>query len=270
MTRKEADHHPHPVVHHAGVPELAHAGIDDGIAGAAALPGGERLGVVPPGEAVEIAFAGFRWQGRVIVSRWRQNSRQPSSLRNFSMPGPIAGLSAAAKRAACQTWRGLSSPNLKCGDRREVPSRSGRSRSPIACAVCLGSRAGARGRRLHPASSSRAGRRPSRACSARASSSPTRRWRPSAQAAAPSARAGFRRIAERQHPPPERREHAQAAAFLVADRRGRNQQVAGETSASPRQALPAPLRAVAQLPDAAPVRSRSSRPRALRSHAPLQ
>ena len=40
------------------------------------------------------------------------------------------GRSAAAKRAACQTCRGLISPKRKCGDRPDVPSRSGRSRSP--------------------------------------------------------------------------------------------------------------------------------------------
>ena len=40
-------------MHHAGVPELAHSRIDDGIAGSAALPGDQRLGVVLPGKAVK-------------------------------------------------------------------------------------------------------------------------------------------------------------------------------------------------------------------------
>src|SRR5450756_1518975 len=45
--------HPHPVVHHPGVPELAHAGIDDGIAGLAALPRPQCLLVICPGKGVE-------------------------------------------------------------------------------------------------------------------------------------------------------------------------------------------------------------------------
>ena len=46
-------HHPDTVVHHAGVPELAHSGIDDGVAGPAALPGDQGLVVALPGEGVE-------------------------------------------------------------------------------------------------------------------------------------------------------------------------------------------------------------------------
>jgi hypothetical protein len=118
-------------------------GIDDGVAGAAAPPGGERLGVALPGKVVE------------------------AGLEVFGGP--------------------------------------------------------------RPASSSRSGRPPNRAWSARASMSPARRWRPSGRGTAPSVRAGAWRVAEREHPPPERREDAQAPALLVADRRGRDQQISGAT-----------------------------------------
>ncbi len=36
------------------MPQLAHAGVDDGIAGAAVLPGGQQAAVAGPGEGVEI------------------------------------------------------------------------------------------------------------------------------------------------------------------------------------------------------------------------
>jgi hypothetical protein len=46
------------------VPELAHPGIDDGIAGPATLPGGQGVAVAPPGERVEgwlrVAFGQIR------------------------------------------------------------------------------------------------------------------------------------------------------------------------------------------------------------------
>ena len=45
--------HPHPVVHPAVPPELAHPGIDDGIAGPAPLPGPQQRRIRLPGEAGE-------------------------------------------------------------------------------------------------------------------------------------------------------------------------------------------------------------------------
>src|SRR5262245_17487319 len=51
LDEKRRDDHARAVRHPAGVPELAHGGIDDGVAGLALLPGLERRGVVAPGEA---------------------------------------------------------------------------------------------------------------------------------------------------------------------------------------------------------------------------
>ena len=46
--RNEADDHPHAIVHDAGGPQLAHAGIDDRIARLPLLPGRKALRVVTP------------------------------------------------------------------------------------------------------------------------------------------------------------------------------------------------------------------------------
>src|SRR5262249_37877844 len=57
---------PHPVMHHAGVPELAHAGIDDGIAGAPVLPRLQRPGVALPGEVVKGGLQVLLGEVRVV------------------------------------------------------------------------------------------------------------------------------------------------------------------------------------------------------------
>lgn len=56
FNEERADDHAHAVVHIASLPELAHAGIDDGVAGLAALPCFESLGVVSPGEGIEFGL----------------------------------------------------------------------------------------------------------------------------------------------------------------------------------------------------------------------
>src|ERR1700722_20265748 len=53
LDQKRRHHHPHPVVHDAGVPEFAYPGIDDGIAGLAALPRLQRHVVALPWKGVE-------------------------------------------------------------------------------------------------------------------------------------------------------------------------------------------------------------------------
>ena len=53
----------------AGVPELAHSGIDDRIAGTAALPGGERLLVARPGKVVEIGLQVLGGEVRMVVEQ---------------------------------------------------------------------------------------------------------------------------------------------------------------------------------------------------------
>ncbi|MET4114083.1 hypothetical protein ABIB85_000498 [Bradyrhizobium sp. JR1.5] len=68
MTRNEATTS-HPVVHHASVPEFAQAGVDDGIAGAATLPGCERLGVGLPWEAIEVCLQVFGGKVGMVVQQ---------------------------------------------------------------------------------------------------------------------------------------------------------------------------------------------------------
>ena len=53
FAQKRRRHHPNPVVHGPGVPELAHPGVDDRVSGFATLPGAESWFVVSPWEAVE-------------------------------------------------------------------------------------------------------------------------------------------------------------------------------------------------------------------------
>ncbi len=54
LHEERGDHHPDPVVHHAGVPELAHAGVDDRVAGQAAPPGLQCARIALPGKGVEL------------------------------------------------------------------------------------------------------------------------------------------------------------------------------------------------------------------------
>ncbi len=53
LDQEGGDDHPHPVMHPAGPPELAHPGIDDRHPGPPALPGGEVRGTLPPGHRGE-------------------------------------------------------------------------------------------------------------------------------------------------------------------------------------------------------------------------
>ena len=53
LRQERRHHHPHTIVHPAGGPEFAHAGVHERIAGLAALPGAEPRGVLPPREPGE-------------------------------------------------------------------------------------------------------------------------------------------------------------------------------------------------------------------------
>ena len=242
LDQERGDDHPHAIVHPAGVPELAHAGIDDGIAGPAALPGAQRLGVRLPGKGVERAAAGCASaRSGLSNSRWRQNSRQPSSLRNLSVSAASAGARPRQSARACQTWRGLISPKRRCGDRREVPSRSGRSRVAGIAGEAIGEKpSGAAAPALRPASRSRAGRRPSRAARLERPALERARSRCRDRSRAFGAGSGAGGLAQRLQPAPERREDPQAAAFLVADVAGWAEQVAGENFRVDAEPLRAP------------------------------
>ena len=117
--------HAHAVVHPAGRPELAHAGIDDGIAGAAAPPRLDGVVLVRPGKGVELRAGS-------CAARDRRNGtggcrRIPASR---ARPGTSRSRPTAARAcAARQTCRGEISPKARCGDKRDVPSTAGRSRA---------------------------------------------------------------------------------------------------------------------------------------------
>ena len=53
LDQKRCDNHPNAVVHDAGVPEFAHACIDDWIAGLTALPFAQGFRIAPPWKCVE-------------------------------------------------------------------------------------------------------------------------------------------------------------------------------------------------------------------------
>ena len=69
LDQKRRRDHPHPVVHPAGGPELTHAGIDERIAGATALPASQSLRVAPPGEVGECGTEGRTGGGRVVMEK---------------------------------------------------------------------------------------------------------------------------------------------------------------------------------------------------------
>ena len=128
LDQERRHHHPHPVVHDAGVPELAHPGIDDGIAGLAALPRPQRRVVAPPGKRVE---------GRLQIAVGEVGHVEQQMAAEFA-PAQLAQELVDVARQGRPRGRGKARgvPDLPRADlaktqmRRQpdVPSRSGRSR----------------------------------------------------------------------------------------------------------------------------------------------
>lgn len=117
-------------MHHAGVPELAQAGIDDGVPGMPALPGGERGLVAFPREAVEVRLQVLGGEVGMVVQQVTAELAPAELAQELLDAGPEGRLFRRREPRRMPDWRGLGSPNRRCGDRLEVPSRSGRSRSP--------------------------------------------------------------------------------------------------------------------------------------------
>ena len=122
--------HAHAVVHEAGVPELAHAGIDDGIAGAAALPGAQRLGVLGPREGIE---AGVEvGSGEIgMVEQQVIGELAPAELRQELFDIAVRG--GAVFRGACRRVPDLARADLaetqvRRQARRDAEVRAGRGR----------------------------------------------------------------------------------------------------------------------------------------------
>ena len=206
----------------------------NGIAGPAALPGVERRRILAPGEAREGRAQRRLGQRREMM---QQMSREfaPAELAQIGLarrrlPSPRA---ASVARTACQSWRGDSSPKCRCGDRREVPSRSGRSRSvAIAGKRFVEKRVEPPPRRpprpapRHRQARPRAIRRPSRACfgSSAQSSSVSPRGVALGATSVGGAGAGRGGSAPREAGAPERREHLERLAVLGDDILGLEQQ----------------------------------------------
>ena len=93
LHQERGDDHARPVRHPAGLPQLAHGGIDDGIAGLAPLPGLERVSVAAPGKARELRPQGLR----------RHVGEAVEQMGGELAPAELAqeGLGAFAHLAAC-------------------------------------------------------------------------------------------------------------------------------------------------------------------------
>ena len=168
LDQERGGDHAHAVVHPARVPQLPHAGIDDRIAGAAALPGSHAPAICARETHRSAAGScGWRDRGCGTAGDWRTRARPaPTGTSAHRPAAPCRRLAARATR--CQTSRMPISPKCRCGDRREVPARSG----PIALVRVAVETAADELRQaiaralLRPASTSRAARPPNRVGSA--------------------------------------------------------------------------------------------------------
>ena len=111
--RNDATIMPSPVVHEALRRELAHAGVDDGVAGAALLPRVERVGVVVPVVAA-----------RPVVGPRGVGTGREDLLVEVA-PAELADERARRPATAggrCTTSSGETQPKCRYGDSRDVAS----------------------------------------------------------------------------------------------------------------------------------------------------
>ena len=158
LDQERGGDHARAVVHPAGLPELAHAGIDDRVAGPPALPGPDVVGIgLGPGEVVEGGFRLLAARSGCSSSRCQANSRQPSSDRNLVRAAPAG---AAGNGVPDLTGADLAETQM----RREA--RGGVGRRPVAFRAVARrgastKAASASARRVRPAARHRECRRPS-------------------------------------------------------------------------------------------------------------
>ena len=184
--------HAHAVVHEAGAPELAHAGVDERIAGFAARPGAKAGSVVAPGEALELppqrplrhVGMGVK-EGRGEVAPAELGEIFLRRLSNAWIRGR-----GAFRRGGGPSGRDLAEAQMGGEARGAVDRRHGRARARRKEALRRQSAPAPRGRRLRPGSR-------------RARVRPTSRARPGSAAALRSGRA---------------RAHARATALRVSRR----------------------------------------------------
>ena len=106
--------HAHPVVHPARAPQLPHARIDDRVAGAPAVPRGERRRIVPPREARE--------RGAQRLDRGLRKMVQ-QVVREFAPPDLGEELRLAPAQPARCRERAYRMPDLARADLAEMQMR---------------------------------------------------------------------------------------------------------------------------------------------------
>ena len=133
LDQEGGDDHPHAVMHPAGGPELAHAGIDERDAGLAALPAAERVVVWPPGKGVEarIVVAGRKLR---IVEEQVVRELAPADLGE-----EFLGVALRSSRFAGGTGMLEGVPDLARPDLAEMQmGREPRCRGPVRPVAVLG------------------------------------------------------------------------------------------------------------------------------------
>jgi hypothetical protein len=140
LGQQRGDDHAHPVVHPAAVPELAHAGVDDGDAGAPALPGRSRASASPlrQGKSAKRGLSGSRGLREVIeqlvaelapaelaqigARRGRRRTRGPIAA---GVAGEVPGSGAGRSRRSAGAGESL----------LEVPGAAGSQPCPISSSM---------------------------------------------------------------------------------------------------------------------------------------
>ena len=233
LDQERGHHHPHAVMHDAGVPKLAHAGIDDGVTGLTALPGGERLLVVPPRKGVERRLQIARGEIGYV------EQQMPAEFAPAELAQEFVGIAGERGTLGGGKMRGM--PDLARADLAETQMRREAGGAvaigPVAIVRC--SRQAIAEKILEPLLGGAFARRPGFAQAA----GPVRPGRLETQtfdgfAGQTWSRAqmgrggqGIGRCAHRLHAPPERREYPQAPAFLGPHGLRRGQEIAGKAFA---------------------------------------
>ena len=200
--RNLADDHAHAVVHPAGRPQLAHAGVDERHAGAAPLPGraARSVGVGHGNASNSGRQLPRRELGRVEEQRGARTRASRARRRNGSAP-PAPPPHAqrvphlrAGDLAPAQVRREPRGRRRSAGRSRRRRSRRARRRGTRRGARCAAASPGVQAARRPPAQSGRVGSRPqSSTASARGMRRP--RSRPG-RAADAAARAATRRLCQ--------------------------------------------------------------------------
>ena len=127
LDEKGGRDHAQPIGHEARPPELAHAGVNDRIAGLPARPGAEADLIIPPGKARKLVAQRMR---REIGMGEKQRGCEvaPAELCKIFLRASVAR-GVAGRRHDIGDAAGEISPKRKCADKRDVASDASKSRS---------------------------------------------------------------------------------------------------------------------------------------------